>query len=247
MVQSCPSCASLCGVDAKVLVRTLAKRCDGREVFSFKFYKPRPGIAQRLKICPPRKLFSMTVDELWKAADRDIDALVGRLIGGKKSDGTDPLHFYSAHELSEPDFRFPDSDDDEVLAICSRFTRADGSVGHLPMLDFRAEACTEPATTARTLELIAKALIAACAPDGVVLDSGNSYHYYGFDLVTEVKWRKFMLNCLLLEPIVDVRYIAHRLLSGGAALRITSSSEKPMPHVVTCIRQSSWTCCAQTD
>ena len=189
----------------------------------------------------------MTVDELWKAADRDIDALVGRLVGGKKSDGTDPLLFYSARELSDPGFRFPVSDNDELLAICSRCMRADGSVGHLPMLDFRAEASTEPATAARTLELITKALIEIGAPDGVVANSGNSYHYYGFDSVTEVEWREFMLNCLLLEPVVDVRYIAHRLLSGGAALRITSSSEMPMPHVVACIRQSSWTCCAQAD
>lgn len=189
----------------------------------------------------------MTVDELWNAADRDIDVLVERLIGGKKSDATVPLQFFSARELSEPDFRFPDPDTDEVLAVCSRCTRADGTVGHLPMLDFRAEACNKSAATARTLELIAKALIAIHAPEGVVINSGNSYHYYGFELVTEAKWRKFMLNCLLLEPFVDVRYIAHRLLSGGAALRITSSSEKPMPHVVACIRQSIWTCCAQTD
>ena len=85
-------------------MRTLAKRCYDKHEFWFKIYEPVPGIAQRLNLCPSRKLFSMTVDELRKSAGGDVDMLVDKLIGGKMSDGTERLHSYSVRQLSEPDF-----------------------------------------------------------------------------------------------------------------------------------------------
>ncbi|MGC2202532.1 MAG: hypothetical protein WA633_20645, partial [Stellaceae bacterium] len=227
-------------------MRELARRRDELDEFAFISYEPRKGIAERLKISPTRSFFGKTVDELWDAVNLDIDILVENLVGGKISDEADPLLYFSAGELIKPGFQFPfPQNDREVLGLCSCCKQAD-RLRHIPMLDFRAEAPTKTDTMARTLELIAKALIRNGAPDGVILCSGDSFHYYGLDPLDEIDWREFMLRSLLLEPLIDVRYIAHRLLSGKATLRITSSRSKPaMPYVAACLRRSGvwWSIC----
>ena len=55
---------------------------------------------------------------------------------------------------------------------------------------------------------------------GVVLESGRSYHYYGFNLLTQSQWLKFMATALLFTGFTDSRHIAHRILSSEARLRI---------------------------
>lgn len=70
---------------------------------------------------------------------------------------------------------------------------------------------------------------------GAILDSGRSYHFYGFDLLTQKQWWEFMAQCLLLGPLTDVRYIGHRLLEGMGILRLTATPLKPKaPVVVDC-------------
>lgn len=59
--------------------------------------------------------------------------------------------------------------------------------------------------------------------------SGRSYHGYGNFLITEDQWRQLMGLLLLvnqphMEPIVDPRWIGHRLLAGYSALRWTINS-----------------------
>jgi hypothetical protein len=64
----------------------------------------------------------------------------------------------------------------------------------------------------------------------------NSFHYYGFELLTQDKWIEFLAGCLLLAPFTDSRYIAHRLAEGVADLRITNSDEKKtIPYIVAII------------
>ena len=68
---------------------------------------------------------------------------------------------------------------------------------------------------------------------GVLLDSGRSYHYYGLELLHEQDWLAFMGRSLLLTPLVDTRYIAHRLIDDYGRLRVSTSKNKPnMPVVV---------------
>ena len=56
--------------------------------------------------------------------------------------------------------------------------------------------------------------------DGIIVNSGNSYHYYGRVLLSQSDWQLFMFYSILLGPYTDVRYISHRLISGYCILRI---------------------------
>ena len=244
MIISPPLHAQLCGLDAPNLVSRLAEIHESVTAFAFKSYVPGPSLAERLGITPERALFCMGVDQLLSIRPKAAD-LVRELRGRNVVDQSDDLTWIDARAIRSRTYR-PQSAVKaryQALAMCSCCTQAD-TIVHVPMMDFRVQAPKGSSTTDRTLELIAEALIAINAPNGVILKSGNSYHYYGFELLNQGNWYEFTARCLLLEPLVDVRYIAHRLLSGRAALRITESSQKPhIPTVVACISENYWTLC----
>lgn len=55
-------------------------------------------------------------------------------------------------------------------------------------------------------------------------DSGRSFHGYGATLVTATEWRQLMGRLLLankpnLLPLIDPRWVGHRLIAGYSALR----------------------------
>ena len=107
-----------------------------------------------------------------------------------------------------------------AIAICSTCTLMDGSTLHIPMIDFRI--LPDP----QSLTIIRDGLREIRQTSGVILESGNSYHFYGFKLLEREEWAEFLGNCLLLAPLTDARYIAHRLVEGMGALRITRSDLK---------------------
>jgi hypothetical protein len=114
-----------------------------------------------------------------------------------------------------------------VLALDSRVDQGHGRHAHIPMIDFRCS------PSPRSLEAVREALQAVGEARGVLLASGRSYHYYGLRLATDDEWRVFLARCLLLAPLVDVRYVAHRLIDGFSRLRITAAVRKPVvPRVV---------------
>ena len=115
----------------------------------------------------------------------------------------------------------------EVLALSSLCTLATGERAHLPLMDFR------PAPSAAGLSMIQAACRALRLAHGVILTSGRSYHAYAYMALSPDAWWKLMIKAILLAPLVDVRYVAHRLLAGRAVLRITSTNLKPTePEVV---------------
>lgn len=109
----------------------------------------------------------------------------------------------------------------EVRGICSRVTLTDGAGAQLPLLDFQCEVS----------EANADALVVAMKKlgqkRGALLMSGRSYHYYGYDPLDRVNWHQFMFRAVLLNPLVDVRYVAHCLIEGIACLRLGSASTHP--------------------
>lgn len=124
------------------------------------------------------------------------------------------------HELS----------DKSVLAICSKCVTKDNKTAHIPMIDFSCP------INERNRELVRIAAEKLGRGKGVLLESGQSFHYYGLYLLDENDWIKFTANSLLLSPLTDSRYIAHRLISGMAVLRLTGSDQKPIiPKVVEII------------
>lgn len=109
----------------------------------------------------------------------------------------------------------------EVLALCSKCRLRDGSVGHIPMMDFR---CSPSSRNLKRTRLAVKAIRNG---KGVIVESGRSYHFYGFSILDGDGWLRFLARGLLLAPFTDARYIAHRMLDGTCALRISSARGKP--------------------
>lgn len=107
------------------------------------------------------------------------------------------------------------------MALCSNVKIFGSNMPmHIPMLDF---AC--PVNTANT-ELIKK-YFALSGCEGVIIESGNSYHFYGFDLLRERELFSFLGRCLLFGGLADARYIGHKIIDGFANLRISKSMRHP--------------------
>ena len=110
--------------------------------------------------------------------------------------------------------------DDRVLAIYSNCELDNSELAHIPMMDFR---CPPNRNNLKRVELSMEAM----GLRGAIVESGNSYHFYGFELFGEAEWLDFMAKCLLLSPLTDSRYIAHRLLGRACVLRISANNSKP--------------------
>lgn len=122
--------------------------------------------------------------------------------------------------------------DNQTLAICSNCDMKDGSTSHIPMMDFACE--IKP----YNLELI-KRLIRLLGLNGAILESGKSYHFYGFELMSHQNWLELMAKFLLAAPLTDLRYIAHRILGQACILRITPNALKPTTPTVKAIINST--------
>lgn len=112
-----------------------------------------------------------------------------------------------------------------LLVFVSEIEMVDGSAQHIPMLDFHSafsDHATELVTDViRTLDLT-----------GVLLSSGKSYHFYGDQPVTPTRLRELLAKALLFGPIVDRTWIAHQLIEGRCALRISTRADYGRPPTV---------------
>jgi len=108
-----------------------------------------------------------------------------------------------------------------VLAISSKVILKDGELAHIPLLDFRC------LPSPRNQQIVKKALKTMGQEAGLIVESGRSYHFYGVRLLSPEAWIQFLAMGILFSPIVDARYIAHRLADGACRLRIGAGSDKP--------------------
>ena len=110
---------------------------------------------------------------------------------------------------------------DSHVSISSKLEMADEGHMHLPLMDFH---CPESLENDRLLFEVCKDIFRGTA---LVLSSGESYHAIGLDVLDENTFREFLTRALLFAPIVDARYVAHQMLEGECALRLSSSRSKP--------------------
>jgi hypothetical protein len=120
----------------------------------------------------------------------------------------------------------------KVLGLCSRCLLTDNTLAHIPMMDFRCHILGE------NLERIQWVVSSIAGAPGVLLESGRSYHWYGYELLSPEDWVAFMGTCLLYSPLVDTRYIAHRLKERNGVLRISAGGIKPKVPVVRAFTKS---------
>ncbi len=129
--------------------------------------------------------------------------------------------------------------DDAQVGVFSKVILENGGTVHIPMMDFGIPKGDKGLATLK--ERFQK----AGAHNIWVLETGESYHLYGKDLLSEVEWVQFMGTCLLtsvvhtrenIEQVADPRYIGHSLKRGGNVLRVTTRAIKSFePRVVAFI------------
>lgn len=128
---------------------------------------------------------------------------------------------------------------DAQIGVFSKVLLESGEFTHISMMDFNQ------GKTKQGLNLVVERLKRGKISSGWVLETGESYHYYGSQLLTEPEWIDFMGTCLLtsvvhsrenIEQVADPRYIGHSLKRGGCVLRITTRAIKNFePKVVAFI------------
>ncbi|MGO4414412.1 hypothetical protein AB4Z27_15765 [Cupriavidus sp. KB_39] len=108
----------------------------------------------------------------------------------------------------------------------------DGETFHIPMVDFATQS---RAQLAKLNEYLGHK-ISDCV---LWFDSGRSFHGYGVTLITAVEWRELMGRLLLanrpnLFPLIDPRWVGHRLIAGYSALRWSCNTKQyiQMPQLV---------------
>lgn len=241
-----PIGADLRGRTTTHLLLRLPRMLPKIKTLTFTSYAPSPVLEDRLTTHGDLSVRRVVAKALSLRQELQLDVLSWELIFAlavKHEDGGRILEEALRHspagfqciEINSPDLtegRLADEDSTarsggRVLAICSRCILRDGTVGHIPMMDFRCQ----PRRT--SLNWIIKALRALGEEHGAILESGHSYHFYGFRLLDGNEWLHFLAKCLLLAPLVDTRYIAHRLLHGTCVLRLGVSAQKPVaPRIV---------------
>lgn len=108
------------------------------------------------------------------------------------------------------------------LAVHSKVRLKNGRTMHIPMVDM--------STAAKAHLIKLQNLLSNINFDGFEwFASGRSYHGYGKRLISDRDWRRLMGALLLsnqngMMPIVDPRWIGHRLLAGYSALRWTRNT-----------------------
>jgi hypothetical protein len=125
------------------------------------------------------------------------------------------VNLVTSKEIERGHLRDLCSERSSAFAICSRVKLNDGSHGHLGMLDFNCSVSTP------NLEL-ASEIATRIAGAGYLLESGESFHFYSEALIPEGSFVSFLGRALLFAPAVDRAWIAHQLIEGEAALRVSA-------------------------
>jgi hypothetical protein len=114
----------------------------------------------------------------------------------------------------------------ENLGIKSIVELEDGSARHIPMIDFCCP-CSP-----KNEQKIVRILSFLKQDKGFLLESGNSYHYYGIRLLTEAEWQVFMGQLRMIN-IVGRIWPSLQLRQNFSVLRVSISLVKPvLPKVI---------------
>lgn len=113
------------------------------------------------------------------------------------------------------------------FGLSSAVYDADHRVRHLALLDFRCEISPHN-------EALAALVCSHLMPQGYLLiDSGDSYHACGMNLLSAQERIHMLGKALLATPAVDCHYIAHQLQQPASSIRISRGGKaKSHPRVI---------------
>ena len=137
------------------------------------------------------------------------------------------LHANVIRSSDNPNFGLSVAEN-EIINLHSRVMTLNGYL-HIPMMDLDCPISEE------NLKKV-KEYASALGLEGVSLQSGRSYHYYGFHLLSERSWVEEFIASSMLAEVCDRRYIAHKLKDGFITLRLTAGGLRSvLPRVVSCV------------
>jgi len=100
------------------------------------------------------------------------------------------------------------------LALSSKVKTVGNRHMHIPMLDFHIPMNrTFPKILLEIIDLLGQ-------KKGFFLESGESYHYYGTELMTYQELLNFLGKALRFSPIIDRAWISHQIEEKSCALRV---------------------------
>lgn len=219
----------LIGLEASGLVLRLSTLQPRLRQLSFVIFTPYAGVEDRIHIGAKVPLENRSATEI--LASKPQAALLDELLRHESQPKREIIHV-DTRNLSESrlNLMIRALPPGAALGLCSACRVHKAPPMHIPMMDFRIP----PSDVG--LAVLRDALYRMGIQRGVLLDSGRSYHFYGFDLMNQSQWWEFMARTLLVAPFTDVRYVAHRLLEGTSILRLTKTPLKPKtPVVVSCL------------
>lgn len=232
------------GLPISTALMRLISGFDSVAKVSFVRYRPAPGLDERLsKSADPALEIRETAENLWRNYGIPFwDAILAICMKREEI----PNHYVDLAILHDPapDERtilvevrnlteeligsmVDDLEEDAALAFSSKVELHNGQIAHIPLMDFRCPPSTNNS------KIIQRALRAMGQNSGLLAESGRSYHFYGLRLQSRDEWIQFLALAMLFSPIVDVRYVAHRLADGACRLRISSSRNKARVPVVS--------------
>lgn len=115
---------------------------------------------------------------------------------------------------------------EENFGITSRVELFNDQTRHIPMIDFLCPC------SSKNLQKVVATLGNLGQKKGFIVESGNSYHFYGIPLLTQEEWQDLMVRCQK-EDIIGADWPHYQLLDGFSALRLSTSTTKPIaPRVI---------------
>jgi hypothetical protein len=108
----------------------------------------------------------------------------------------------------------------KYYAFSSNLEAESGEIFHLPMLDFHCP------NNSINLKLVKDVISIISNESGYIIESGDSYHYYGSKLLKESELITFLGKALQYSPIIDKTWIAHQLQEKNCVLRISKKHDK---------------------
>ena len=105
------------------------------------------------------------------------------------------------------------AEENDRVAVNSEVRLKDGTIMHLPMLDFHIPFREENTP-------IVKAVCRLLDIPGFIISSGQSYHFLGLHPFDSKAMIDFLGKSLRFTPIVDDIWISHQLQDGSCSLRL---------------------------
>ena len=100
------------------------------------------------------------------------------------------------------------------FAFCSKVKMSNGSIKHIPQLDFHIS------PSPQNLRVVCDVCQLLNIGPGWILDSGESYHFIGRTPVSWERIKKILYTAIVFNPIIDTIWISHQLREGCCSLRI---------------------------